>query len=106
MNIFNIKLKHMGLVYAAFILVSLYGCGDTTNQSASGYGTNIIASGSADGNLAPKEDEFSTTRAVTGGYLPSHCPVEMAPVEPVIGCSEGSFAECSCWDPTNPAQVQ
>ena len=107
MSVFNIKFKHMALAYAAFILLALYGCGDTVSQSATGGGSNC---NSHDGNCAttnvlpeaasPTLPEVSTFSS-DSDHIPAHCAV---PVEALPGCSEGSFEDCSCYDPHNPAQ--
>lgn len=110
MKIFNISFKVLLMGYVLFIAVSLAGCGDTFSQSASGHGTNIIAEQdvgavSSDENPVPSPSSTAGVASIDGGgHLPAHCPIEVAPVEALVGCSVESFQECSCWDPTNPAQ--
>ena len=112
MKIFNIKLKHYVYAYTAFILIALYGCGDTSSMSASGQGRNAIAEGDITITDTVNEKDIPDgggtiqgVRSVEGGHLPAHCSIVFEPVEPVIGCSVSSYAECICYDPTNPAQA-
>ncbi len=103
-------MKYLLIVSLALLLGA---CGDTVSQSASGGGSNQISTGSSNANIGqPKVDKDGKavggtgTVGVTGadGYLPGHCPVEVAPVESLIGCSAESYKECHCYDPQNPAQ--
>ena len=111
MNIFNIKLKHYAYAYVAFIVIALYGCGDTTSMSASGQGRNAIAEG--DITISDTVNEKDTAdgggtiqgvRSVEDGHLPAHCSIVFAPVEPNAQCSQKSFENCVCYNPNDPTQ--
>ena len=110
----KLKTKILGLTLIPLILVLASCGGDGTSQSVSGNGQGIIADGSAISGVNSSGGGFDDGASIDGGAgieslpetdVPAHCAaLNYSYVKKLIGCSQSSYRDCKCWDPTNPDQ--